>query len=468
MRSHYRTIEPIRIKEEQAEDETYLNYERLEESKESDVSDAEAKPPDQAEDGSETDTADEAVQCMANEKKIKESKIPARKEPVTAKPSTYPRMVPYRRYYYDDDPKRPRRDDYKCYICKNRSHGTPEALSLHLNTCHTDLLPYTCTECVMEEVVIKSTLALNNHKRQHLNPLKCEHCDRRYSCKNNLAMHVQLYHSDNNSSLTCEHCGKVCASKPSLHHHMKLHTTAAACEICGKVFKERSKLKRHIQNRHEKLRKYECHICKKKLSTIHSVHIHIKSFHSEKKFKCSYCSKLFGTEVAQRMHEKKHLNNPKFEPQKNWTEYYTILEEDKHKPRLTQRKKCNLCGHVTRNIATHLGSKHFPTEYRCHICGAVFKKKASFEIHVQDHEHGKAHRCPICGREFSERRHLIEHLRTKKHREHPLAVALLSTVKKTIKTASSTKKKEAKSDDEGESVQEEVQTDFDIATDSFM
>lgn len=366
---------------------------------------------------------DEEWKPQKQDKADKESSV--KKLPKRRKPKGINTRKPGRPRLRGISPDRPRKYDYKCYICMSDSHGTPEALLAHLNSSHLDLLPFTCPECVMEKVVIKTALALNSHKKQHLNPVKCPYCDKRYTHNNNLAMHVQLHHSEDKSQLsqTCQHCGEVFPSKSSLFHHMKLHTTAVSCEICGKVFKERSKLKRHIENRHEKLRKYECHICKKKLSSIHSVQIHVKTFHCDKAFKCSYCPRMFGSELIHRNHEKIHLDNPDYEPKNDWKEYYTVVDKG------TKLRKCNLCGLITRAIGIHLGKVHFPTDHKCKICGMTFKSKQSCTVHEQKHDSNNAVQCPICDKEFAERKLLICHLRTKKHQDHPLALQLLSTVR---------------------------------------
>nr|XP_029707609.1 zinc finger and BTB domain-containing protein 41-like [Aedes albopictus]XP_029707610.1 zinc finger and BTB domain-containing protein 41-like [Aedes albopictus] len=455
--------EAICVKQEL--DEEYLDYERLEEGTEFQLSTEEQKPTEAYD--SETDTADEAIHCMSEEKKKEKvmPKVPPEKE---ARNNLNNRQMARRRYYADnEDPDRPRKNDNKCYVCMSDSFGTQEALCAHLNSAHQDLLPYTCPECVMETVVIKTILTLNSHKKQHLNPEKCPHCDKRYTHKNNLDKHIEMHHSADNSrtSLTCKYCEEVYPSKSSLRHHMKLHTTAVTCEICGKVFKERCKLKKHIQNKHEKLKKFECPICKTKLSTLDSVQLHIKTFHSTKR-KCSYCPKKFGSEGSLRTHEKKHLERPDFAPKKEWSDYYTVLDKDKSIHRSYKLKKCKLCGVVTSNIATHLGIQHFPTEYQCKICDMTFKRKRGYVVHVQEHEHGKAQRCPICGREFSERKHLIEHLRTKKHRNHPLAREILSTVR-TAQNAIS-KPEDTKLEVKDESKKEDVQLAFDIETDNVM
>lgn len=356
-----------------------------------------------------------------------------------------------------EDPNRPRLHDYKCYICKSDSHGTSEALIAHLNSSHAELVPYTCPDCVMETIVIKGVQGLNAHMRQHLNPEKCPYCDKRYTSKNNVALHVQMHHLEGNVACpsTCEYCGEVYPSKVSLLHHMKLHTTAVSCELCGKIFKERHKLRLHIQRRHEKLRKYECHFCKKKLVSLDSVHTHIKTYHSNQVFKCSYCAKTFASELTHRYHEKKHIENPNYVASKDWKEYYTVIEGEENSPG-TKLKKCNLCGAICKAMGVHLSMIHFPTEFRCQICDMTFKRKQVYDIHVLEHEYGKAHHCPICGREFSDRKNLYAHLRTKKHQDHPLAKAVIGNLKP------------RKSKEESFETEEQAQTEVEVGTDNFM
>ncbi|KXJ83435.1 hypothetical protein RP20_CCG006555 [Aedes albopictus] len=363
-----------------------------------------------------------------------------------------------RRHYRD--PSAPRFSDFKCYICSGDSHGTAEALLAHLNSCHLDILPFTCTECVTETVVIRTVVAVNSHKRQHMNPEKCPHCDRRYSSKRGVDLHISMHHTGDNepNPSPCDYCGKVCSSKVALKIHRRIHTSGSACEICGKVFLERSKLRRHIQNKHEKLKKYECHFCQKKLASMSAVQNHIDTFHSSLEFKCSYCPKTFSSKLTHRYHEKKH-EDKNYVATKDWKEYYTILEGQEGK--MNKQKKCKLCGIITVNMGAHLGNIHFPTVYQCEICDATFKGKTTYTAHVQEHEHGKAHQCPICEREFTERRNLISHLRTKKHRDHPLAQAMLG-----VSSTAKTEKSNWGTDDDDS--QEDKYADFEFAPDKLM
>ncbi|XP_058813347.1 zinc finger protein 33A-like [Topomyia yanbarensis] len=323
------------------------------------------------------------------------------------------------------DPNFPRLHDYRCYICKSESLGTAEALLVHLDS-HLNEVPYTCTECVLETVVINKVTTLNIHKRMHENPHKCPHCDRRYSNKGAIDTHVQTYHLGENAPCPspCEQCGKVCSSKSALKYHLRMHINGNTCEICGKTFVAQHKLRRHIERKHEKLKKYECHLCHKKLCSLDSVHVHIKTMHSSKEVKCEYCGKSYPSEFSLRYHLKKHEQDPNSKFSRDWKEYYTFVEAEEGTKPENRLKKCNLCGAVLKSIGHHMRSMHFPTEYRCTICGVVYKRKSTLETHILEHEHGKAYRCPICGKECSEKKNFIAHLKTKKHRDHPLAQSL--------------------------------------------
>ncbi|XP_062535850.1 zinc finger protein 37 homolog [Armigeres subalbatus] len=381
-----------------------------------------------------------------HDKEVKKSSVKGSRKRRTTKDDK--EKIPGRRRRKDEYPDRPRLHDHKCYICKSESQGTAEALLAHLNSNHLDLLPYTCPECVMETIVLKGIQGVNYHMRQHLNPVKCPYCDRRYCNKKSVEFHVQSHHMGENAPhpSPCDQCGKVYPSKLALKNHMRLHTSGAACEICGKVFKERNRLRKHIQRRHENLKLFECHICKKKLTSLCSVQSHIKTYHTNQVFKCSYCPRTYTSEMTHKFHEKKHAENPDYVATKDWKEYYDYVEGESEGG--AKLKKCKLCGVVTRNMISHLTSIHFPSEFRCEICGATFKRKNTYDIHVLEHEHGKAVQCPICNREFSDRRLLLAHLRTKQHRDHPIAKSVLSTVRRT----KNSKPKEANTDENPDAV----------------
>uniref|UniRef100_A0A8D8CU77 Zinc finger protein 567 n=2 Tax=Culex pipiens TaxID=7175 RepID=A0A8D8CU77_CULPI len=327
----------------------------------------------------------------------------------------------------DQFPVKPIKGDIRCYVCRSAPFDTPEALLVHLVE-HSGELPYTCTLCVRSTVVITNVSTLNVHKRMHDNPTPCPHCDSRFSNKSSLDLHLTMKHQDLAPDATpsnCTECGKLFLTKKALRWHMNSHDPPTPCEVCGKVFKSKKLLGRHVSKVHEKAEQVECHICHKKLVTLTALRAHLSTMHSTEQFQCKYCPRLYPSKTSLTYHEKQHELKPNYtETMSNhWRQYYTVEGE-----KGSEVRTCTLCGLVLgKAIGKHYTNKHFPQakrDHRCDQCSAVFRHKKDLEVHVLEHTHGKFLKCPICGKEFAEKRYLVWHMKTKKHKDHPLAQSL--------------------------------------------
>lgn len=324
---------------------------------------------------------------------------------------------------FPKDPNQPvlRKNAKLCYICMSEPFETAEALYFHLNS-HNDLLPYTCSICVKETVEIKQVTTLNIHKRMHLLPVPCSHCDKRFISNNSLRLHLIMQHqdleADSAAPKPCPTCGKEFLSEKALKFHMHSHNQKTNCEICGKMYYSKTKLKLHIQRVHENAGKVECQVCHKMLKTLDALQSHMKVMHSEAKLQCKYCPKTYTSKGSLQCHEKRHETIPEWKEFSNeWKQYYTYVDGENGE----KLKKCNLCGVVLKSISTHLNHVHFPKRYKCTQCDAEYRLRKALEVHLFEHSVGKFLKCPICDREFSEKKFLQVHLKTKKHRDHPLA-----------------------------------------------
>uniref|UniRef100_A0A1Q3EZL6 Putative c2h2-type zn-finger protein n=1 Tax=Culex tarsalis TaxID=7177 RepID=A0A1Q3EZL6_CULTA len=322
-------------------------------------------------------------------------------------------------------PKVPRQNEKRCYICmSDKVYESAEALFFHLNS-HADLLPYTCTICVRETVVIKLVTTLNIHKRMHLLPIACEHCDKRFVSYKSIELHIMMQHQEltaaNATPMPCPTCGKKFLTERALKFHMHSHNQKGNCEICGKMYYSKSKLRVHIQRVHENAERVECNICHKKLKGFDALKNHMQIMHSDNKMQCKYCSKTYTCKGSLLHHEKRHETIPEGkEISRDWKEYYTYVD-DENTSSGARRKKCNLCGIVVLGISAHLTQVHFPKKFNCDQCEMQFRDKRALAVHKLEHDVGKILKCPICDREFTEARYLMMHLKTKKHRDHPLA-----------------------------------------------
>lgn len=321
---------------------------------------------------------------------------------------------------YPDQPV-PKRNEKKCYICMSEPFETAEALFYHLNS-HNDQLPYTCSICVKETIEIKQVTTLNIHKRMHLLPAQCPHCDRRFFSNSSLRMHLMMQHqdlaADSAAPKPCPTCGKEFISEKALKFHITSHNQKTNCEICGKMYYSKSKLKLHIQRIHDNVGKVECQVCHKMLKSLDALQSHMKVVHSDATLQCKYCPKTYTSKGSLLFHEKRHETIPEWkEFSKEWRQYYTFVDGDNGE----QLKKCKLCGVALKAIGSHLSHVHFPKKYKCMQCDAEFRERKALEVHMLEHSVGKILKCPICDREFSEKKFLQVHLKTKKHRDHPLA-----------------------------------------------
>ncbi|XP_055613785.1 uncharacterized protein LOC129760208 [Uranotaenia lowii] len=371
----------------------------------------------------DTDQSVESQQKQANSKRSSRNSKPKVRRKATKLKGTGKPGRPKTKF---QDPDRPRLNDFKCYVCKGAKLGSKDSLLAHLNE-HRDWLPYTCSECVRETIVIKNVTTLNNHLKMHRMPLKCQHCDRHYSDTNALDLHVQMTHpeiSGKHEPHFCEVCGGEFPTRLVLLIHQRNHRLRTSCEHCGKQFSDVRNLKRHVSSIHEAVEAmHECKICSKKLKSVEALSKHLEIFHSDQQFSCKYCQKTYTSVGSLRLHESRHENNDNYQPAKRWIQYYQQITPE-GTPASERKFKCLICRDILKQIGTHMRRKHFPEKHQCDQCKEVFHDKALLRVHVLEHEQGPAHRCPICGREFSLKKNLVVHMRTKKHADHPLAKSL--------------------------------------------
>ncbi|XP_055614058.1 zinc finger protein 658-like, partial [Uranotaenia lowii] len=227
-------------------------------------------------------------------------------------------------------PGRPRLHDHICYICNSEPLGSAKNLLDHLTIQHQGIFPYTCSDCVMETIVLKNARSLNNHKKMHAQPLKCSYCDRRYCDNAARELHVQSYHMGEGAPCPspCDLCGKVCKSQTALKNHLREHKTQLKCPQCDKIFHKPSLLKRHFGRIHEpRTNTYTCEICHAVLASMEGYNNHLK-IHGEKEYECDICHIKFhniGNLCARR---KVHVKNANYQPPKrDWNNHYTVSHE---------------------------------------------------------------------------------------------------------------------------------------------
>ncbi|XP_001657702.2 zinc finger protein 83 [Aedes aegypti] len=344
---------------------------------------------------------------------------PSRKQlAARAKASTSGKKKPSRMpNFEDDEPDRPKLNDHKCYICRSQSLGSAKALLEHLTT-HVDRTPYTCVECTMETVVVKSVRSLNYHLKMHAQPMKCQYCDRRYCDDRARDYHVKSFHLGESAPCPskCNECGKVCKSISALKSHMRDHRLNLPCEHCDKIFHRRSKLKDHIARVHQKAQRFECNLCNRVVHSLDSYNSHLKMHMSEKTYECDLCPMKFYTAGNLGLHKKIHFTNANYKPHKDWSGHYTVNQG----PGQDKVYTCKLCGKsytkTVMKINNHL-KNHFK-DIKCDRCELKFVNESQLKAHYVVHTGVRQHKCDFCGKDFLHKNNLTQHLKLHRNEQN--------------------------------------------------
>ena len=105
-----------------------------------------------------------------------------------------------------------------------------------------------------------------------------------YRCSqmNTWRLHLLSVHEEK-KPFECEICNKSFSKKGELTVHVDLFHEKNKCEICANSFANKNKLTRHVKSVHEKKKPFQCEICEKQFSKKNKLKGHIKSVHEEKK-----------------------------------------------------------------------------------------------------------------------------------------------------------------------------------------
>ena len=221
--------------------------------------------------------------------------------------------------------------------------------------------------------------------------------------KENVAELVQNYISARNKRLgkkfTCDHCQYETTSRQDLLTHKEKydHHKKWKCDRCSfETRASKTHLNIHINDAHDKIRKYSCEQCGYAATQKGSLQKHKLFVHKlgDKKFKCDKCS--FAS--VQRGNLVNHIRH--------------VHEKIPHK----KDQVCELCGIAfsKRTIQTHKESVHkLGKEFKCQFCPFITYRKVHLKRHVDGlHEKRKDHICDECGHATNQKSDLKSHMAT--------------------------------------------------------
>ena len=150
------------------------------------------------------------------------------------------------------------------------------------------------------------------HKEVREKLIKCDLCEFCSDSRGNMKRHANS-HFPAPKTLECNECAKLFGNKAHLERHRQIHNPSFkkkfGCERCNQSFSERYNLKQHIDFVHNKILKFVCKECGKKLKRLCDLTFHIEIDHPDTavpnpEWKCIECDKFYPHSRALRLHTK--------------------------------------------------------------------------------------------------------------------------------------------------------------------
>jgi len=197
-----------------------------------------------------------------------------------------------------------------CHLCgMNFKKGT--LLNQHKLKVHQVGMETTfgCDQCGIK---CANLPGLKAHQRGHVaKRFLCGSCNKSFLVLAHLKDHVEKG-SCLLENRKCKICDKVYSDKIRLELHMRMHNNLKPfpCTICDKAFTQKRSLKEHLLT-HDTVRHYECRHCEKKFVQKNHLKYHLASQHAETagnevRHQCAVCNKVFPFPYQLRKHVAVH------------------------------------------------------------------------------------------------------------------------------------------------------------------
>ena len=308
---------------------------------------------------------------------------------------------------------------FRCTLC-NSVFKQSRNVTRHFQTVHEKLKPFECAVCKRyfssKQVLMRHHVHVHEGKQHSIHEGKksfqCSQCDVKYKTRTTLKKHINKSHYVNTHYRKDPvHEGKQTEEIETANEENKSKQNGKKntgrenattnpnrkfnCTTCNAAFNQLSSVARHFKTFHEKLKPFECAVCKRCFSSKqelmrHHVHIHEGKL---KPFECGACERRFSAKPALKKHYSKAHEGKKKQYQCN-----SCLRICSNKQDLTNHIKKNHVYETTcdSNITNHrkeLNSfiQGLNETYSCEPCNRIFINEEKFMehakiIHKENHE----------------------------------------------------------------------------------
>lgn len=229
----------------------------------------------------------------------------------------------------------------------------------------------------------------------------CELCDKLYTTKGNLKLHIKIVHHGEKLLFPCSvaTCEEKLSTRALRQEHLhKIHNIAReifSCTHCDVHFLNKSSLKDHINFTHQGVQ-FKCELCQKRFANLSNLTYHTKTHISIEDRKeqwnrfCDLCCEVF--------------------EYKSQLEYHMNL-----KHRLLRLHcsvpQCEASFSTQKMINRHIKTVHSENRpFSCDKCLSTFKSKSALTQHNNAHATDKAFHCSQCSSAFVSQDRLNQHM----------------------------------------------------------
>lgn len=247
---------------------------------------------------------------------------------------------------------------------------------IRLLNCHQNNYEFVCAHKEYFEKLLEFL------PHDHLKPMSCDECSKRFKSEHLLMAHKHKYHNGQ-VPFRCRFCGHgfIHQSSHKLHEnrHIKIHVWP--CNKCSYQAASKSDYIKHLTT-HSSQQPFKCSICDLAYKTRTNLNVHMKS-HSLPKYECEICQKKF----YEKYRYKRHI----------W-----LHEESELSLKSVDNFTCKICGRrftSCKTLAKHqlvhvqenykVGSQTETNKslmdiiaYFCDYCSLEFLDKEAYETHM--------------------------------------------------------------------------------------